>query len=233
MQGKNYESKLKFAEAFVELVEAGTGDKITVNMLAESIGKHRKTFYYHFTDKEHLIAWLFRYDLALMLQELFPAHVLVWEKQTHDSAFPEFPYYIRNITDTYSIYNAPFFETIADVFEKRRVYYKQVFAESGKEALQNYIYNLYCPALQDDITYLIEKCLENKNDLEASTIKERLAQKSSVDFLAEYYTGAFIYRLIRRLNYASSRRTLEEIMPFENITHDTLYLLLCQHSSQD
>lgn len=202
-------------------------------MISEKAGKHRKTFYYHFTNTDQLTIWIFRYDLAKCLQNSFPHDILIYEKGEEQEIFPEFPFYLRNRRKGSLIYNAPFFEALASTLEQRRFYYRKVFAETSRSVLQNYMYNLYCPILKDDILYLIDACLSHEKEIDVVKVKNHLNKKASVDFLAEYYTGAFIFRLTRRLNFAQNRRTLNDIVPFENVTHDSLCLLIREHSHME
>lgn len=230
---KNHASKLCFAEAFISLVELMSVDKITVNMIVETIGKHRKTFYYHFSDKRQLIVWIFRYDLAQGLLDAFPQDVLVYEESSQNNLFAEFPYYVLNIKGTARIYNAPFFELFARSLEKRRTYYREVFSQVGLGTLEDYLYQLYQPRLKEDIYFLINSGLICDNSMQSALLKEHLIHGSAVDFLAEFYTGAFISRFIRRLNWAQSKRTVEEVMPYENVIHDSIFLLLHEKACLD
>ena len=47
-------------DAFVSLAERFPLEKISVSDIVAASGKNRKTFYYHFNDKSHLIRWIFR-----------------------------------------------------------------------------------------------------------------------------------------------------------------------------
>ena len=62
------DTKLLIADAFVELCDEMPLKKVSISDIVERTGKNRKTFYYHFVDKEALIIWRFRYDLGLALQ---------------------------------------------------------------------------------------------------------------------------------------------------------------------
>ena len=54
--------------SFIELAEHQPIEKISVSDIVAASGKNRKTFYYHFESKEHLIRWVFRRDLADVLK---------------------------------------------------------------------------------------------------------------------------------------------------------------------
>ena len=224
--GKSFEAKLSLAQSFVELAETKPIDDITVNMIVDQLGKHRKTFYYHFASKDHLITWLFRYELAQELEKVFAPDQLVYGRA--EDAFSEFAFYARNIDSDTRIYNAPFFDALYGCFERRRAYYRNVFSRLGPGSLEHYLLNLYRPVIADDIRYLIDRKLSQQKLMLQEDIRLRVDRGYSVDFLAEFFTGAFVSRYIQRLNYASTGRTAEEISPFENVIHDSLGWLIHQ-----
>ena len=76
--------------SFIELAEHQPIDKISVSDIVAASGKNRKTFYYHFESKEHLIRWLFRRDLADVLKANVADDDLLFEPEGDDS-FPSRP----------------------------------------------------------------------------------------------------------------------------------------------
>ena len=228
MSPKRPDAKLRLAEAFVRLVETMPAERITVNMIAEQAGKHRKTFYYHFGDKEQLVVWLFRYDLACGLLDKFPEDLLVWETGSPESTLATFPFYARKIEDSGRIYNAPFFAALSYSLERRRTYYRRMFSTRGPGTLDFYLHQLFFPVIREDILFLIDRGVEEQAPLVRQAVRERLTGNAGVDFLAEFYTGAFLSRFVERLNYTSARRTARDILPFENVVHDSLAALIRQ-----
>jgi probable dihydroxyacetone kinase regulator len=53
------QTKRMFAEAIMELMHRKPLDKITVSDIISFCGASRRTFYYHFKDKQDLICWIF------------------------------------------------------------------------------------------------------------------------------------------------------------------------------
>ncbi len=223
------ETKLYLAETFVDLACATSLSKITVNMITEKAGKHRKTFYYHFADKYHLVLWLFRYELALALKSSFSDKILVWEEPKQDICFCNFPFYIRNKLENGRFYNGLFFEVIAECFERRREYYKKVFSNSGPGTLEHYLFYLYAPAIKEDFIELLtypEGLGAENNPLATIRISpDELEEATSISFVGELFAGAFIYRIINRLTHTSQRRGIADVVPYENVLHDSLRLL--------
>lgn len=87
------DTKLLIADALVQLCEEQPLKKVSISDIVERTGKNRKTFYYHFEDKNALIIWKFRYDLGLELQHRFPENILVYKKD-EDPSLSSFPFYI-------------------------------------------------------------------------------------------------------------------------------------------
>ena len=226
MNRKNVEAKLSLAESFAELAEAMPLDRITVNMVVDQLGKHRKTFYYHFSDKNQLIVWLFRYELACKLEEVFSADQLVFEAPGGE--YSAFPYYARNVGEGGRIYNAPFFDAAYSCFERRRAYYRNVFSALGPGTLEHYLLELYRPAIMDDIRYLLDRELSKLEGIAREGLRASVDRGYSVEFLADFFTGAFVSRYVQRLNYTPIGRTAEEVSPFENVIHDSLGWIIHQ-----
>ena len=80
--------------SFIELAEHQPIEKISVSDIVAASGKNRKTFYYHFESKEHLIRWVFRRDLADVLKANVADDDLLFESEGDDS-FPSLPYYVH------------------------------------------------------------------------------------------------------------------------------------------
>ncbi len=223
---RNVEAKLSLAESFAELAEAMPLDRITVNMVVDQLGKHRKTFYYHFSDKSQLVVWLFRYELACKLEKTFAPGQLVYEAS--DDRYAAFPYYVRNVDEDGRIYNALFFDAAYSCLERRRAYYRNVLSSLGPGTLEHYLLELYRPALTEDIRYLIDQELSKCSAISREGLRMRVDRGCSVAFLADFFTGAFISRYIQRLNYAPIGRTAEQVSPFENVIHDSLSWIIRQ-----
>ncbi len=228
MGKEHVRAKLQLAEAFASMVERMPAERITVSMVTDAIGKHRKTFYYHFSSKEQLVIWLFRYDLACALEERFPPEKLVFEPPVADSICGEFPFYARNVQKSGRIYNTPFFSMLATVLEKRRAYYRSIFANRGPGTLDYYLHQLYPPVIREDVEMLLERELEGVSPLMREHVREVFYRNDGIGFLAEFYTDAFLARFVERLTYSSSRRAARDIIPFENVVHDSLSALIKQ-----
>ena len=67
---------LLISDAFVELCDEMPLRKVSISDIVERTGKNRKTFYYHFENKDRLIIWIFRYDMGQCLKQHFSESVL-------------------------------------------------------------------------------------------------------------------------------------------------------------
>jgi|APDOM4702015159_1054818.scaffolds.fasta_scaffold01483_2 AcrR family transcriptional regulator len=200
------DTKLLIAETFITLAEKEPIDKISVSDIIAASEKNRKTFYYHFCDKDYLINWIFRYDLAKILNRQMKPEELLYRKE-EDESLASFPYYVRIKDGFCSLNNSPFFHAFAECLENRRLYYMKVFTDSSPRCLRNYLYELYVPALYDDVVFMLNN---------------RYLPKSNIKFLAEFYTNAVVNYYIKRCSDKSIERILEGLGPFRNIIHSSL-----------
>ncbi len=229
MELEKYEAKLRFAKAFVELALSEPVDKITVGQIVEAVGKSRKTFYYHFVDKADLVQWLFRYDIACELGRFFHEDNLVFGAEGDDERYAEMPFYVRHIAQDGTIDNAMFFEIFSRSLEKHREYYRRLFSHVGIDTLDSYLHRIYTPCIKDDIWYLIDRELSLLGDIDAGMARRKLERNSSVDFLADFFTGAFVSRVIMRIHDERENRNMFDIAPFENVIHESLQLMISKH----
>lgn len=200
------DTKLLIADAFVELCEEIPLRKVPISDIVEKTGKNRKTFYYHFVDKEALIIWKFRYDLGQELQKKFPENILVYEAPNKEST-SQFPYYITQKSGVRSLDHSKFFDSFATILEKRRTFYTQALLETGPHSLRNYLYRLYLPALRNDIDIILAN---------------RYLPEENIEFLSEFYTCAFLYYFIRKCDQPGTKHLISNAGPFSNIIHSSL-----------
>lgn len=197
-----------FAETFVMLTETEPPEKIAVSDIVVASEKNRKTFYYHFEDKNHLIAWIFRYDLGTLLLDRFDEPQLVFEPEsTQKDPAALFPYYLFNKKGVRSLDHSEFFYAFAECLQKRRTYYAKVFRDNGQNSLRDYLYRLYVPALEKDVRFILSN---------------RFLKEESIRFLAEFSTGAFLSYFIGQTMDLRKADITEGIGPFVNIVHSSL-----------
>ena len=57
-------TKIIIAEALIRLVQEKPLDKITISEIISACNTSRRTFYYHFADKQDLVCWIFDWEVA-------------------------------------------------------------------------------------------------------------------------------------------------------------------------
>jgi AcrR family transcriptional regulator len=198
---------LLIANTFVDLCDEMPLKKISISDIVERTGKNRKTFYYHFENKDYLINWIFRYDLGLALRDTFSEGALLYENASEDS-LSQFPYYVTQKSGVRSLDHSMFFECFSKTLEGKRKFYTQALLDNSPCSLRNYLYDLYLPTLKNDI-YLI--------------LSNRYLPAENVQFLAEFYTCAFLYYFIRRCcTQPHVTNLIGHAGPFANIIHNSL-----------
>ena len=121
---------LLISDAFVELCDEMPLSKVSISDIVERTGKNRKTFYYHFENKDRLIIWIFRYDMGQCLKQHFSESVLLYDDDPEDPT-SRFPYYITQKSGVRSLDHAEFFQCFAEVLEGRRIFYRQALVDNG------------------------------------------------------------------------------------------------------
>lgn len=74
-------TKQAIATALVELCNTKIYSKISVQDITKKVGLNRQTFYYHFTDKEDLLRWIYLNDALIYLNDPILS-IDNWEEQT-------------------------------------------------------------------------------------------------------------------------------------------------------
>ena len=197
---------LLIADAFVSLCDEMPLRKVSISDIVQRTGKNRKTFYYHFESKEHLIRWVFRRDLADVLKANVADDDLLFEPEGDDS-FPSLPYYVHKKVGVRSLDGSVFFDMLAECFQYRRSYYAKTLRMSGPDSLQAYLYRLYVPAMAADIRFILSN---------------RYLSEGNVRFLSEFYTGAILSYLQHKVCDPTCADLVADVKPFQNIVHSSL-----------
>lgn len=164
-------TKQRFADAIVEMMQTIPVEKITVKQICERCQERRQTFYYHFKDIFDLMTWIYYQDAVSTIE-----------------ACPNTPW---------NIVMARIFEKM----DQKRAFYKNAFSDNGQNALIHSILEheilLYSCMLrgkesstdiwEDDLRFSIEyhsracvyvtkQWLESKNPLMPSEIADKVYQ---------------------------------------------------------
>lgn len=195
-----------FAETFISLSAEMPIEKISISDIVNRSKKNRKTFYYHFTDKNALIHWIFRNDLSNLLKSRFPEEQLVYHRE-QDDEFADLPHYVMIKNGVRSLDGQPFLEAMADCLEARREFYAKAFRLTDIGNLKSYLYELYVPAVRNDARFILSN---------------RYLKEDSLEYLSEYFAGAFVDFIVRRTCAPRSKPILHGMEPFGNLLHASL-----------
>lgn len=180
-------TKAEIVDTFMSLYAQVSYDKITVSSIVEACGKNRKTFYYHFVDKQHMILWIWRRELGRLLAETYEYDKLLFEcangvqGDSFDLGCEEFPYYVHNEVGFCYLDHSDFFRCAAEAFDQDRGLYQEFLQTDKHEILKRYLYELYIPAFRKDAFFMLGNRYLNEN---------------SMRFIADFYATAFINSMI-------------------------------------
>lgn len=73
-------TKMQLAQALLKLTQTEPLKKISVQKITEAVGINRQTFYYHFSDKNQLLKWVYQQD-ALHFLAADEVTIDNWEEQ--------------------------------------------------------------------------------------------------------------------------------------------------------
>ena len=192
--------------SFIELAEHQPIEKISVSDIVAASGKNRKTFYYHFESKEHLIRWVFRRDLADVLKANVADDDLLFEPEGDDS-FPSLPYYVHKKVGVRSLDGSVFFDMLAECFQYRRSYYAKTLRMSGPDSLQAYLYRLYVPAWRR---------------ISASSCRTAICRRETSDSCRNSIRGPILSYLQHKVCDPTCADITADVKPFQNIVHSSL-----------
>lgn len=168
-------TKYAMASALKELTKKMPFLKISVGDICRHCGMNRKTFYYHFKDKEDLVNWIFE---------------------------TEFIEFARNNTYT-SVWEA--MDDLIHYFYNNRIFYCKILEYAGQNSFSDYfnelIHAVFCEQLQtivknpqardfqidfvaDGMLYTLKRWLKSENCIPPEELIEGL--KSGAQIMANY-----------------------------------------------
>ena len=106
-------TKWLFANTLMEMVETMPLEKVRVRELCERCGADRQTFYYHFSDKYDLAAWIYIQD------------------------------YESSLTDTDGKYTVEHAAGILRRMKDKEVFYRKALSDKSQNAISQYLYEYY------------------------------------------------------------------------------------------
>ena len=189
-------TKESIAQTYKELVRSKRASNIPVHEIAAGSGVSRKTFYYHFPDKIRLVQWIYRSELASVLERSYDEKNLVRPFPSTNDLYPNLPFYARVPVGVRFLDESSFF----------KLFY-QLALQENPPAIRRGFYKLYRQALYGDILFIL-----GGRELPAPALER----------LASYYTHAAFSQYLDTLLYTNE--PLDDLLPprFKNITHESL-----------
>lgn len=173
-------TKSYIADTFTAFALEGAYERVTVRDVTERCGINRKTFYYHFTNKADLVCYIFRRDLARLLNERFPHSILMATSRMPEERHSGHSFCLRD-----EVMGPRFLLAFSDYFKENEAFYRKVFRSRDWGQFYRYIFGLYEPEVLQEITTGLES---RGVDLCAE----------EVDYLSAYFTNATVVWVINR-----------------------------------
>jgi AcrR family transcriptional regulator len=212
-------TKSTIAQVFSTLLETKSAASISVQNIVDTANINRKTFYYYFSNKEELVIWIFRQDIARLLRERYPEDQLIGSINSKNPAdnFEALPYYVQIKGGVRALEQGSFIKLVAEYFREQRSYYRKIFA--SQLGLQSYLIRLYQHEFISDIDYILGgRCM-------SGDIKQ---------FLAYYFAQATVHFLIESIVFNRESPPpppvfAKSVEPFLNIAHESLKSIIETH----
>lgn len=129
-------TKQALAGALKELLEEQPLEKISVMDICEKCFMNRKSFYYHFRDKQDLVNWIFDTEFVALMKEQQP-----------DNSKKGF-----SITDQWRS-----LEVACNYFYENRWFYRKVLSVQGQNSLSSHFRELLNPIQKHQLKSLIDE----------------------------------------------------------------------------
>lgn len=174
-------TKQIFADTFKMLLKRVNYEKITVRDIIKYSGFSNKTFYYHFRDREDLVAWIFHKEVENILLNVVGMDYYHLLEKNLIKIEPRFEkvYFLILCKETNSSFSK-FWGNVINYFLDNMHFYNEVLNYEGQNNFKSYLINLYHQQFKENIILLI-----NNKDLDIKP------SSSEMEMLAEYLTNAF------------------------------------------
>ena len=153
-------TKEKLAQIYIDMVADDGPADVRVLDIVRKAGVNKNSFYYHFSSKYSVAYWIFRTDIASMIEEVFDCSSHVFPAQdsvaVEKDLFPELPYYVRLLTGARMFDQGAFLKQMVLALRKRQKFYRAMFKDQEPDNLKLYIQNLYYPAFLQDIEFIAD-----------------------------------------------------------------------------
>lgn len=203
-------AKIDMYGVFREAVKQGTG-KTSVSAIVEATGLNRNTFYNHFSHRDELVAWGFRFDL---LQTLLLSHQIddLVAPPADPYGFEDLPCYYRVPSGTLSLNQSGFFEEFYSVFYLHKDYYRALLAGPFAEPFCRYLVELMQSLFREDIDYFLSG---------------RKMPVQAKEYIAAFFAEGVVHHVADSIYGALAiQEEVPAIVPINNLVHESMFHLV-------
>lgn len=211
-----YISKSKICGVFRDSIISGNANP-TISSIIETAGLNRKTFYNHFACKDELVAWIFRRDLAEVL-EVNNSDMALLLPPEDPYNFDDLPCYFRNPSATLSLNQAPFFKSLKETFSTNEDYYHILLKSNMRDAFCTYLTALFHGLFLQDIDYFLHG---------------RSMPSEAMEFMSTFFAeGAVSYFTSPFFTQVDKNYDVSDIVPVNNLIHESMYHLVDAYQTE-
>lgn len=158
--GRDRDLRDEIAALYMEMVIQVGPEKVRILDIAKRLGINKNSYYYHFSSKYSVAYWIFRRDVARMLDAHFePEHFVrleVDEFASSKNRFPELPYYARVPSGARMLDHGIFFKHLVLCLRERQPFYRLMLQDATLDNLSSYMRRLYGGAFMRDIDIIAD-----------------------------------------------------------------------------
>jgi AcrR family transcriptional regulator len=199
------------ADVFLLLTRRRPYQEITVTDIIEAAGCSRRTYYYHFKDKQDLVIWIFRSEFSEELKGVFPPISWVCDTELPDEKYRNCVFYVDMRTKNQNLDLGSLWSIMFNYLSKKEWYYAQVFRSHEPNNLRDYLFRIYMQQFKKDITYYLGN-QENK-----------ILSPNTIDFFAEYFCNACLGWIINMFSGTYKKYTERTVYhAMHNLSHELM-----------
>jgi AcrR family transcriptional regulator len=204
-------TKRLIADVFLSLTRQRPYQEVTVTDIIEAAKCSRRTYYYHFKDKQDLVIWIFRSEFSEELKGVFPPVSWVRDTELPDEKYRNYVFYANMRTKSQSLDLSLLWKTMSDYLSKKEWHYAQVFRSSEPNNLRDYLFRIYMRQFKKDIKYYLGN---NEDNLLSSDV---------IGFFSEYFCNACLGWIINLLSGIYKKADEGEIYySMQNLSHELM-----------
>ncbi|MDR0435029.1 MAG: TetR/AcrR family transcriptional regulator C-terminal domain-containing protein [Gracilibacteraceae bacterium] len=209
-------TKRHIAEVFQLLVANEPYSEVKVTDIIRVAQISRRAFYYHFSDKQDLVTWIYRKGLAQILLQRYPVEALICDTGFQSDKYIDCPFYYNTRTSKQALNMGDFWSSIYFYLKDNRKFFTDVLNTDEQNNLKEYLSVIYRKQIECDIQHYAG---------------ERSLPKETSAFLVDYFYNAGMGWIISSIKGGVSNLFFEEkLNPLRNLTYELLMIAIDKYS---